>query len=1280
MRPSLESLKSDIPGVDARLVEEHLARLRDDYFNRFSNDEVKTHLLAISKLCPDHPIEIVLNQSMDKSVECTIVAFDYPAEFSLITGTLAGHGLNILSGDVYTYKRATQKRPKDDFEKKTINRLSRPNNIHRRKIIDTFSGLLETPLTFKEWAINLRKDLEKTIKFLEEDNEQSFERARNHIYEIVVKQLENLGMEAEPILYPIEISVNNEASPFTRLKVISEDTPAFLYALSNALSLNNILIEHVRIRTIRGRIEDQIDLVDSGGRKITDNESLDRVKLSVLLTKQFTYFLPKAPDPYAALFRFEQIVKDIMEQPFREKWISHLTDPHNLKDLARLLGTSDFLWEDFIRLQYESLLPMLNQDISNRMFSSLPESLPKKWAMTLKSADSMQEKKIRLNRFKDQEIFLIDLDHILDPKKDFQFLAERLTSLAELIINEASRSVYDHLVERFGRPRTIAGLEARYSILGLGKLGGAALGYASDIELLFIYSDNGNTDGIESIDNSEFFNRLVKGVFNFIEAKREGIFQIDLRLRPYGDSGPLACSLENFCRYYGEKGQAHSYERLSLVRLRSIGGDPILGKQLERIRDELLYFSNHMDFHELQDLRLKQLKEKTISDKINAKFSPGGLVDLEYGVQILQVIHGKFDPNMRTARIREALQALSDAGILSLSDSSGLIDAYRFLRKLINGLRMLRGSAKDLFLPSVESMEFTHLARRMGYERRGPFDPAKQLHMDLETHMAVVRVFAEKYFGRESLPSPETGTIVDVVLSKEMPIRLRNKILSDSGFRNPKTAYVNLKRLAGEGSRRDSFSRLTLLLMDLIKRLPNPDMALNNWERYIHALASPEFHFNILLSQPRQLELLLRLFSSSQFLSDTLIRNPGFLEWLIEPDVLHSLRKREDIEDELREAENGCTRSDEWLNTLRRFRRREMLRIGIRDMFLDIPLRMIMQELSVLAEACTQVALERCIREVQSGYKKTLSTDDLKQAFCIMAFGKLGGNELNYSSDIDLLGIYADPSQHQKKADACHPYKDFFTNIMTRVRSDLSSHTEEGYAYRVDLRLRPFGSAGELVQSIPALVDYYRDSASIWEIQAALKLRPIAGNLGLGYECMNYLHPHLYKHRDRTLIIKNIEKMRRDTIKNDSHVLPQTVDVKSGMGGLRDVEFMVQGLQLSHAPDNKMFIEGNTLMAIEALAEGDVLPAEIAYTLKDDYIFLRRTEHYLQILEDQQVHSLPKDEMELVALARKMLGPETRMELFMARLQECLTEIREIYTHYFLKREEYPWNAEQPKM
>ena len=253
-----------------------------------------------------------------------------------------------------------------------------------------------------------------------------------------------------PALYPVQMEIDNETSAWTRLKIISEDTPFFLYALSNALSLHNALIEHVRIRTIRGRVEDQIDLVDLEGRPITDPEILNRVKLSVLLTKQFTYFLGSAPAPYDALSRFEHLVEDILCLPGQGKWMDLMTDPRTLQDLARLLGASDFLWEDFIRGQYETLLPMLGPEVVKGNLGQRMENLRDRMAEALEGASSTEERLERLNQFKDNEIYLIDLDHILNPATDFRTLAKNLTLLAEAVLDRASRIIYDHLAEKYG--------------------------------------------------------------------------------------------------------------------------------------------------------------------------------------------------------------------------------------------------------------------------------------------------------------------------------------------------------------------------------------------------------------------------------------------------------------------------------------------------------------------------------------------------------------------------------------------------------------------------------------------------------------------------------------------------------------------------------------------------------------------------------------------------------------------------------------------------------------
>nr|HID59007.1 glutamate-ammonia-ligase adenylyltransferase [Desulfobacterales bacterium] len=1269
MKPSFEAFKAACPQVDERLLHEHLSRLGERYFRSFDERDLYKHLRGLSRLSHQHPVEVLLDAKRDGSVDCTFLAFDYPYLFSLITGVLAGMGFSIVSGDVFTYRPFVEKGLPRHYRRGWPGRSTRKDPIKRRRIIDHFSGVVRTSRSLKMWGEELRENMEGIVSLLERGDSESVTEARHRVNEMVVKQLAHLNIDLHSFLYPVDIQVDNKSGPFTRLKVVSEDTPAFLYSLSNALSFHDISIEHVRIRTIGTRISDEIDLVDARGKKIENPDVLNRVKLSVLLTKQFTYFLGKAPDPYAALWRFEHLIRDVLRLSERGQWLELLSNPRALQDLAQLLGTSDFLWEDFIRVQYETLLPILKPFLERRRLSEPLGRLSQRLKHALRGATTLDEQRKLLNEFKDREIFLIDLDHILNPGTDFRVLSRRLTGLAESVVNMAAELAYGHLTKRFGIPRTAAGLDARFAIFGLGKLGGAALGYASDIELLFVYSDNGSTDGHESIGNAEFFHRLVQDTAQFIQAKREGIFRVDLRLRPYGNDGPLASSLENFCRYYGPEGPAHSFERLALVRLRAIGGDERLGAQVERIRDEIIYASRNISLKELMELREKQFKEKTESGKINVKFSPGGLVDLEYAVQILQVMYGKELTGLRTPRIHDALAALTEAGILSAEETAQLVGGYDFLRNLINAMRMLRGSAKDLFLPPVDSDEFAHLARRMGYKRGGALDTARQLHIDIETHMAAVRAFVERHFGRDSLPGSGTGTVADLVLSNSVPEDLRHQILSAAGFKDPTRAYANLKRLAGDKLKHHTFARLALLAIDILLRMPDPDMALNNWERYIHGLPSPEFHYNILLSQPMRLEIMLSIFSGSQFLADTLIRNPEFLEWVIIPGNLHHLRKRTDLENELQMASDGCNSYREWLNQLRRFRRREILRIGTRDIYLRVSIENVMHELSTLAEAITQAALERVWSSMKEEIKAPGEVVDLKNHFCIMALGKLGGSELNYSSDIDLLGVFDISGIHKSQSEIRGTdLKDLCATVMERVRGDLSMHTEEGYVYRVDLRLRPYGGAGELVPSASGLVQYYRSAASLWEVQAALKMRPVAGNLQIGYDFLEQIRPILLKRRKREEIVRSIERMRRTAIEASARCMGSTMDVKIGIGGLRDVEFLVQGLQLIHGPDDPGLLGGNTLIALEGLRQRNILPEPVAAQMKEDYIFLRRVEHYLQILEDRQIHALPKDPNELTALAKRVLGMEGDERRFVEELTGCLKRIRDAYNSYLLGR------------
>ncbi len=1265
MKPGLEDVKDLCPEVDPRLVEEHLSRLTDRYFERFSLEEIGEHLKGLSGLSPEHPVELRLQERGHRQIDFTVLGFDYLGVFSLMTGVLAGLGFNISSGDVFTYRRKPQQARQRGPRRGPGRPRRKTDPISRRRIVNHFSGSWSRETPFDRWAGELEERIQTVFVLLEKQDDASSEQARRLVNELVAKELEHFWPEQSTPLSPVLIEVDNRSGEYTRLRFASEDTPAFLYSLTQAFSLLGIAIEHVRIRTREGQIDDEIDVVDANGRRIEDPQALSRIKLSLLLTKQFTYFLGQAPDRYAALLRFKNLVQDILDLPDPDRWLETLSDPHALRDLALILGTSDFLWEDFIRLHYETLLPMLKPIVEGQRFSIPGESLEDRLEETLQGAADLEEKRDRLNAFKDQEIFQIDLDHILDPAKDFRSLANRLTHLAEAVVRTATDFCYEHLAARYGTPRTAADTEAEFAVFGLGKLGGAALGYASDIEFLFVYGDNGTTDGKESIENAEFFNRLVQSTAHSIRAKREGIFQVDLRLRPHGSAGPLACSLESFCEYYGPGGPAHAYERLALVRMRAIGGSPALGSRLERIRDEMIYGSRAIDLEALRELREKQFHEKTGEGRRNAKFSPGGLVDLEYNVQILQVLHGSAHPRLKTPELHLALAALSDAGVLSPDETGQLLDAYAFLRHLINAMRMLRGSAQDLFLPPADALEFAHLARRMGYREGRPLGPAQQLRIDYETHTAVVRAFAERYFGRRSLPGPVTGSLADLILADSVPEPLSREILERVGFQNPQRARTNLRSLAGGGYRRHTFAKLALLAADVLSQTPDPDMALNNWERFIHVRTSPEFHYNLLLSQPMRLEILLNIFAGSQLLSDTLVRYPGFLDWVILPENLHGLRKRSDIEEELEASSARRGSREKWMNHLRRLWRREMLRIGARDMAIGVSVPEVMLDLSTVAEALIRMALRKVIDELRESVGSSAAARDLEEHFCILAFGKLGGRELNYSSDIDLVGVFDLPGTMEGDPEAL---KELCANVMERVALDLSRHTEAGYAYRVDLRLRPHGQAGDLVPSFSGLMDYYRREAALWEIQAALKIRPIAGSSRLGDRFLQEMRRILLKRRDRDEIVRSIEEMRKASVRKTLRSLGGGRDVKNGEGGIRDIEFLVQGLQMIHGPARPGILTGNTLQALDALEQADLLPDEaVKAQLEEDYLFLRRIEHSLQILEGRQTHTIPKDPGERTALARRLFGREGDAARLEEEVETCTSRVRRAYTNYLLE-------------
>lgn len=755
MAASRQEVESICRELDPVAVRKLLSRFEDDYFERSDARTIAEHIGTLLSLSAQAPSAVMIHQPSGGVIDITVLAFDQPFAFSSITGVLAGTGFSIETSDVFTLERARS----SPLGRRPPPRQTMRDPLKSAVIVDRFQGRLLGPQTdFAEWSAAVQAAIREVMLLLDREDEASSDRAKRLVNERVTRWLtarrhaRPVAPELHPQLQPVDVQFE-QLPRRTRLSLRGQDAPAFLYALSTALSLHGLSIHQMRIRTVDGHALDEIEFTDTKNRPLIRPDELERVKLSVLLTQQFAYFLDRAPDPFTALSRFEALAQQIIQMPQRGQWLELLSNPHTMTDLATVLGASDFLWEDFIRVHMDALLPVFRPHIEGRSFYPPAGTLPRRLEDALRDRHTLDQQQEKLNDFKDRELFLIDLDHILssdNPDASFRLLSERLVRLAENLVAAATRLIYADLARQYGEPRDEQRRPVRHAVFGLGKLGGVALGYASDIELLFLYSDPGKTAGGQhpAISNGEFFINLASQTAKFIRAKREGIFHVDLRLRPYGDSGPLASSAIQFREYYRPGGAAHPFEKLALVRMRWIAGHPKLGFEIEQLRDRFVYEAPPMDLDAIWDIWTKMHAQHASGRQFNTKYSPGGLADLEGAVQLVQIKHAQDAPQLRTPRLHEAIEGLSRAGILSAREFEELLGSYQFIRRLINAQRMLRGSAQDLFLPLAGSDELTHLARRMSFAEAHGSDAGSSLIAEFEHHTTAVRGFIHRHFGR----------------------------------------------------------------------------------------------------------------------------------------------------------------------------------------------------------------------------------------------------------------------------------------------------------------------------------------------------------------------------------------------------------------------------------------------------------------------------------------------------------------------------------------------------
>jgi glutamate-ammonia-ligase adenylyltransferase len=699
-------------------VYEHMARMDPAYGTVFDATEIARHAALAEGLSDDNLVDVDARRLAGGRWRITVVAYDYPGELSLICGLLYVHGASIVDGHAFTYEPiAPAEEP-----------AAVPQADRRRKIVDVFTvepvpptnaGHPGTHLNEDTWA-RYRIDLAELLSLMR-DGERRL--ARGELAKRVAAVVRTSAGTASA-LYPVDIEIDNDRSErYTVLHIAALDTPGFLYELTNALAIYRIYVARVTVGSVGNRVMDTLYVTDENGQKITAPERQRELRAATVLIKHFTHLLPHSPNPETALIHFREFLGQLFTHP---NWPDELAslERHDVLDaLARLLGVSDFLWDDFLRMQHANLFPVV-RDVGDLPAARTREQLQAMLRAEIAAAPDAAAKREALNAFKDREMFRADMRHILGYSVEFGQFSSELTDLTEVVVEAACQVCDAELRARFGAPLQADGQPARLCICGLGKCGGRELGFASDIELMFIFAGGGNTTGPQVVTTAEYYERLVETFVASIRARREGTFHVDLQLRPYGKNGTMAVALDAFRRYFAPDGEAWAYERQALVKLRPIAGDISLGREIVALRDQYVYQGGPFDVAAMRAMRERQIRHLVSGGTLNTKFSPGGLVDLEYLVQALQINHGASHPPVRETHTGRALDALAAVGVLSPERYILLREALIFLRRLINALRVVRGNARDLTVPATpvqgpgttaDSEEFAFLARRLGY-------------------------------------------------------------------------------------------------------------------------------------------------------------------------------------------------------------------------------------------------------------------------------------------------------------------------------------------------------------------------------------------------------------------------------------------------------------------------------------------------------------------------------------------------------------------------------------
>jgi glutamate-ammonia-ligase adenylyltransferase len=888
---------------------------------------------------------------------------------------------------------------------------------------------------------------------------------------------------------------------------------------------------------------------------------------------------------------------------------------------------------------------------------------------------SFEELSSALRGYKQEEMFFIGTRDLAGRLTVAEVTAE-LSALAGSSIDAAYRFIRRSLAADYGEPTTSSGAPAAFTVLGMGKLGGCELNFSSDIDLIYLFDEEGETAGGPkgSISNSAFFHKLaVKLTAAMNDVTAEGfVFRVDMRLRPEGTQGPLVVSVAAAESYYMNWGQ--TWERAAMLKARPVAGDLALGDEFLAAIEGFVY-RRHLDYSTVEDIKLMKQKinaslGRTVTGAWDVKLGIGGIREIEFVAQTLTLIHAGKQKSLRTRSTVEALRRFEALHLLEPGDAGMLTDAYVFHRRLEHRLQ-IEQERQTQRLPDAPEAHL-RMARLMGYADEDPKAAVDHFHRDLERHREAVQLAYRKLF---DIPTEElTQGIHPGILSVthgEGSDADRVEVLGTLGFAQPENALASMRRLSEAPQNRHLDSKGRRYLERIIPRFlseciasPDPDMALAHLEDFVGRVSGWSSYHSLLAENPGTLKLLVRFFGTSTFLSRFFIKHPELLDQLVLATYATPLKDATRMHMELSRAFAEAEDEERMLDVLRHYKNAEVLRIAINDIDGQLDLIEVTTQLADLAD----VILRRAMRMAHELVAQRLGAPPEGAELVTLGMGKFGGREMNYTSDLDLIFIYAGEGITTGGRSATMP--EFFSRVVQRLISALTLVTREGLAYPIDTRLRPSGNAGPLVTSLKSFEAYHQETAAIWERQALIRARPIAGTEATATRIREVLEQAVY---ERPFEGKEKAEILRVRKRMETEIDPDTetrFNVKTGPGGIVDVEFFVQTLQLQHGGEYHSLRTPNTFQALGELIDLNLIGGDDYQVMREGYLFLRRLENRMRILSDTAKTTLPNDPVALEKLALSMNYPRGRQRgdagaKLLADFLATRGNIRKVFNRFF---------------